>query len=151
MSLEQKVNEQITLAMKAKDEVSLRTLRAIKSAILLEKTAEGFSGEMNEAAELKLLQKLAKQRKDSLSIFEQQNREDLAQKEREEIAVIDKFLPAQMSAEDLRTAVKAIITQIGAASPADMGKVMGTASKQLAGQADGKAISEMVKLILSGN
>ena len=151
MSLEQKVNEQITLAMKAKDEVSLRTLRAIKSAILLEKTAEGFSGEMNEAAELKLLQKLAKQRKDSLGIFEQQNREDLAQKEREEIAVIDKFLPAQMSAEDLRAAVQAIITQVGAASPADMGKVMGTASKQLAGQADGKAISEMVKAILSGN
>jgi uncharacterized protein YqeY len=151
MSLEQKVNEQITLAMKAKDEVALRTLRAIKSAILLEKTAEGFSGEMNEAAELKLLQKLAKQRKDSLSIFEQQNREDLAQKEREEIAVIDKFLPAQMSAEDLRAAVQAIITEVGAASPADMGKVMGTASKQLAGQADGKAISEMVKAILSGN
>jgi uncharacterized protein YqeY len=151
MSLEQKVNEQITLAMKAKDEVSLRTLRAIKSAILLEKTAEGFSGEMNEAAELKLLQKLAKQRKDSLGIFEQQNREDLAQKEREEIAVIDKFLPAQMSAEDLRAAVQTIITQVGAASPADMGKVMGTASKQLAGQADGKAISEMVKAILSGN
>lgn len=151
MSLEQKVNEQITLAMKAKDEVSLRTLRAIKSAILLEKTAEGFSGEMNEAGELKLLQKLAKQRKDSLSIFEQQNREDLAQKEREEIAVIDKFLPAQMSSEDLRAAVQAIITQVGAASPADMGKVMGTASKQLAGQADGKAISEMVKTILSGN
>lgn len=151
MSLEQKVNEQITLAMKAKDEVSLRTLRAIKSAILLEKTAEGFSGEMNEAGELKLLQKLAKQRKDSLSIFEQQNREDLAQKEREEIAVIDKFLPAQMSSEDLRAAVQAIITQVGAASPADMGKVMGTASKQLAGQADGKAISEMVKAILSGN
>lgn len=151
MSLEQKVNEQITLAMKAKDDVALRTLRAIKSAILLEKTAEGFSGEMNEASELKLLQKLSKQRKDSLSIFEQQNREDLAQKEREEIAVIDKFLPAQMSSEDLRAAVQAIITQVGAASPADMGKVMGTASKQLAGQADGKAISEMVKAILSGN
>lgn len=151
MSLENNVNEQIKEAMKAKDEVALRTLRAIKSAILLEKTAEGFSGEMNEASELKLLQKLAKQRKDSLTIFEQQNREDLAAREREEIAVIEKFLPAQMSTEALRAEVQSIITQVGATSPADMGKVMGVASKQLAGKADGKAISEMVKTILSGN
>lgn len=151
MSLELKVNDQIKEAMKAKDEVTLRTLRAIKSAIIIEKTAEGFTGEMTDATEQKMLQKLAKQRRDSLSIFEQQKREDLASIEREELAVIEKFLPAQMSAEDLRTAIAAIVNQVGASSPADMGKVMGLASKQLAGQADGKVISETVKAILSGN
>ena len=138
MSLELKVNDQIKEAMKAKDEVTLRTLRAIKSAIIIEKTAEGFTGEMTDATEQKMLQKLAKQRRDSLSIFEQQKREDLASIEREELAVIEKFLPAQMSAEALRTAIAAIVNQVGASSPADMGKVMGVASKQLAGQADGK-------------
>lgn len=151
MSLEIKVNDQIKEAMKAKDEVALRTLRAIKSAIIIEKTSEGFSGEMTEATESKMLQKLAKQRRDSLTIFEQQNREDLAAKEREELAVIEKFLPAQMSADDLKAAILAIVAQVGASSAADMGKVMGVASKQLAGQADGKAISETVKAILSGN
>lgn len=150
MSLEIKVNEQIKEAMKAKDESTLRTLRAIKSAIIIEKTSEGFSGAMTADSELKMLQKLAKQRRDSLSIFEQQNREDLAAKEREELAVIEKFLPAQMSADDLKSAVQAIISEVGANSPADMGKVMGVASKKLAGQTDGKAISEMVKAILSG-
>lgn len=151
MSLEIKVNEQIKEAMKAKDEVALRTLRAIKSAIIIEKTSEGFSGEMTDATELKMLQKLAKQRRDSLTIFEQQNREDLAAKEREELAVIEKFLPAQMSAEELRAEISAIIAQVGATSAADMGKVMGVASKQLAGKADGKAISETVKAVLTGN
>ncbi len=151
MSLEIKVNEQIKEAMKAKDEVALRTLRAIKSAIIIEKTAEGFSGEMTDATELKMLQKLAKQRRDSLTIFEQQNREDLAAKEREELAVIEKFLPAQMSAEELKAEISAIIAQVGATSAADMGKVMGVASKQLAGKADGKAISETVKAVLTGN
>ncbi|MFA6150683.1 MAG: GatB/YqeY domain-containing protein [Chitinophagaceae bacterium] len=151
MSLEIKVNEQIKEAMKAKDEVALRTLRAIKSAIIIEKTSEGFSGEMTEATESKMLQKLAKQRRDSLTIFEQQNREDLAAKEREELAVIEKFLPAQMSAEELKAEISAIIAQVGATSAADMGKVMGVASKQLAGKADGKAISETVKAVLSGS
>lgn len=151
MSLEIKVNEQITEAMKAKDEVVLRTLRAIKSAIIIEKTSEGFSGEMTEATEQKMLQKLAKQRRDSLTIFEQQNREDLAAKEREELVIIEKFLPAQMTSEELKAAVQAIVAQVGATSPADMGKVMGVASKQLAGKADGKAVSEMVKQILAGN
>jgi hypothetical protein len=151
MSLEIKVNDQIKEAMKAKDEAALRTLRAIKSAIIIEKTSEGFSGEMNEASELKMLQKLAKQRRDSLNIFEQQNREDLAAKEREELNIIEKFLPAQMSADDLKNAIQQIIEQVGATSAADMGKVMGVASKQLAGKADGKLISEMVKSILSGN
>jgi hypothetical protein len=150
MSLEIKVNDQIKEAMKAKDEAALRTLRAIKSAIIIEKTSEGFSGEMNEASELKMLQKLAKQRRDSLNIFEQQNREDLAAKEREELNIIEKFLPAQMSADDLKNAIQQIIEQVGATSAADMGKVMGVASKQLAGKADGKLISEMVKSILSG-
>lgn len=104
---------------------------------------------MDAAGELKLLQKMAKQRRDSLDIFTQQNREDLAQKEREELAIIERFLPKQMSAEELQAELKAIIAQVGAASPADMGKVMGVASKQLAGKADGKLISEQVKLLLA--
>ncbi|MDI9319933.1 MAG: GatB/YqeY domain-containing protein [Phycisphaerales bacterium] len=149
MSLEIKVNEQIKEAMKAKEEATLRTLRAIKSAIIIEKTSEGFSGAMTPESELKMLQKLAKQRRDSLSIFEQQNREDLAAKEREELAVIEKFLPAQMSADDLKAAIEALVMEVGANSPADMGKVMGVASKKLSSQADGKAISEMVKTILT--
>lgn len=135
--------------MRAKDEAALRTLRAIKAAIIIEKTAEGASGEIDEATETKMLQKLAKQRRDSLDIFQKQNREDLASKEREELAIIEKFLPAQMSADELATAVKAIIEQVGAKTPADMGKVMGVASKQLAGKADGKAISETVKQLLA--
>ncbi|HYC29455.1 MAG TPA: GatB/YqeY domain-containing protein [Chitinophagaceae bacterium] len=149
MSLEQKVMEEMKTAMKAKDEAGLRTLRAIKAAILIEKTAEGGGNELNEASELKMLQKMAKQRRDSLDIFVQQNREDLAAKEREELAILERFLPKQMSAEELQTEVKAIIAQVGASSPADMGKVMGVASKQLAGKADGKAISETVKSLLS--
>lgn len=148
MALEQKVMEELKLAMRAKDEVALRTLRAIKSAILLEKTS-GSNKEITEADELKMLQKLAKQRKDSLEIFEQQNREDLAQKEREELEVIEKFLPKQMSAEELEASLKEVIAQVGASSPADMGKVMGAATKQLAGKADGKAISETVKRLLA--
>jgi uncharacterized protein len=151
MSLESKVMEQLKEAMKAKDEVALRTLRDIKAAILKEKTSEGFSGEITEAVEMKMLQKMVKQRKDSLDIFTQQNREDLASKERDELAVIERFLPAQMSAEELRIAVQAIVAETGATSAADMGKVMGAASKQLAGKADGKAISETVKAVLAGN
>lgn len=148
MALEQKVMDELKQAMRAKDEVALRTLRAIKSAILLEKTS-GSGKELTEADELKMLQKLAKQRKDSLDIYIQQNREDLAQKEREELEVIEKFLPKQMSAEELEAQLKDIIAQVGASSPADMGKVMGTATKQLAGKADGKAISETVKRLLA--
>jgi len=149
MALEDKVMEDLKNAMRAKDEAALRTLRAIKAAIIIEKTAEGASGVISEATETKMLQKLAKQRRDSLEIFEKQNREDLASKEREELAIIERFLPKQMSADELRVEVKAIIDQVGAKSPADMGKVMGVASKQLAGKADGKAISEMVKQILA--
>ena len=149
MSLEQKVMEEMKTAMKSKDEVALRTLRAIKAAILLEKTSGSGSDTITEADEMKMLQKMAKQRKDSLDIFRTQNREDLAKKEEEELAIIERFLPQQMSAEELQAEVKAIIAQVGASSPADMGKVMGVASKQLAGKADGKAISETVKQLLA--
>lgn len=135
-------------AMRAKDEAALRTLRAIKAAILIEKTS-GSGTEMTEADETKMLQKMAKQRRDSLDIFVQQNREDLAAKEREELAIIERFLPEQMGAEELQKIIKEIMTQVGASSPADMGKVMGVASKQLAGKADGKLISETVKQLLA--
>ena len=140
--------EEMKTAMKAKDEAGLRTLRAIKAAILLEKTS-GSGTEITEADELKMLQKMAKQRRDSLDIFKTQNRDDLAQKEEEELAIIGRFLPPQMSAGDLRTAVQDIISQTGASSPADMGKVMGAANKALAGKAEGKAIADMVKELLA--
>ena len=150
MNLEQKVMGELKTAMLAKDEKALRSLRAVKAAILLAKTSEGANGELKEEDEIKLLQKLVKQRKDSLEIFTQQNREDLAQKEKEEIEVIEKFLPKQLSAEELKTELKQIIAEVGASSPADMGKVMGAASKKFAGKADGKTISALVKELLSG-
>ena len=150
MSLEQKIMGELKTAMLAKDEKALRSLRAIKAAILLAKTSEGAGGELKEDDEIKLLQKLVKQRKDSLEIFQQQNRTDLAQKEQEEIEIIEKFLPKQLSADDLKSEVSAIISEVGASSPADMGKVMGAATKKLAGKADGKAISALVKELLSG-
>lgn len=148
MSLEAKIMESLKTAMKAKDEVALRTLRAIKAAIIIEKTAEGASGEIDEATEIKMLQKMAKQRKDSLQIFEQQQREDLASKEREELAIIEQFLPAQMSEEEVKQALQQIINTVGASSMADLGKVMGIASKELAGKADGKLIATLVKELL---
>ncbi len=149
MSLESKVMEEMKTAMRAKDEAALRTLRAIKAAILIEKTSAGASDQISEADEIKMLQKMAKQRKDSLEIFTQQNREDLAAKEREELAIIERFLPEQMSPAALEDAVKQIIAATGANTPADMGKVMGAATKTLAGKADGKAISETVKRLLA--
>jgi uncharacterized protein YqeY len=148
MSLEQKVMTDLKTAMLAKDEKGLRSLRAIKAAILLAKTSEGSNGELKEDDEVKLLQKLVKQRKDSLEIYEQQKRTDLATREKEEIEVIEKFLPKQMSAAELETEIRAIITETGASTPADMGKVMGAATKKLAGKADGKTISAMVKELL---
>lgn len=151
MSLEQKIMSELKTAMLAKDEKSLRSLRAIKAAILLAKTSEGAGGELKEDDEIKLLQKLVKQRKDSLEIYQQQNRSDLAQKEKEEIEVIEKFLPQQMSADELKGALSKIIAEVGATSPADMGKVMGVATKQFAGKADGKTISAAVKELLSKN
>jgi uncharacterized protein YqeY len=149
MSLEQKIMGELKTAMLAKDEKGLRSLRAIKAAILLAKTSEGAGGELKEDDEIKLLQKLVKQRKDSLEIYQQQSRADLAQKEIEEIEVIEKFLPKQLSAEELKAEVSAIINEVGASSPADMGKVMGAATKKLGGKADGKTISAIVKELLS--
>ena len=149
MSLEQKVMDQMKDAMKSKNEAALRSLRAIKAAILLAKTSEGSGGVLKEEDESKVLQKLIKQRKDSLEIFKQQNRTDLAQKEEEEIEIIGQFLPKQMSEDEIKKEVAAIIQQTGASSPADMGKVMGVATKQLAGKADGKTISGIVKELLN--
>ncbi|MEO6820711.1 MAG: GatB/YqeY domain-containing protein [Ginsengibacter sp.] len=148
MSLEEKVMGDLKDAMRSKSDGALRALRAIKSAIIIAKTAEGFSGQISESEELKMLQKLVKQRKDSLEIFEKQNREDLAVKEREEIQVIEKFLPEQMSEEKMKEIISRIIEETGAKSAADMGKVMGAANKELAGKADGKTISAVVKSLL---
>ena len=136
-------------AMKAKDEATLRSLRAIKAEIIKAKTEPGAGGEVSAEKELGLLQKMVKQRKDSLEIYQQQNRTDLAQKEEEEIRVIEKFLPKQLSPDELKEALQQIIAQTGASSPADMGKVMGVATKQLAGKADGKSISAAVKELLA--
>lgn len=149
MSLEQKIMTDLKTAMLAKDDAALRSLRAIKAAIIVAKTAEGAKGEISEDDEIKLLQKLVKSRKDSLEIFQQQNRPELAKKEEEEIVIIEKFLPKQMSADEIKEELTKIIAQVGAASPADMGKVMGVASKQLAGKADGKTISTLVKELLA--
>ncbi len=149
MSLEQKIMAEMKEAMKSKNESALRGLRAIKAEIIKAKTEPGAGGEIDEATELKFLQKMMKQRKDSLEIFEQQNREDLAIKERQEIEIIAKFLPQPLSAEELKTELQKIISETGAISAADMGKVMGVASKKLAGKADGKAISIAVKELLS--
>jgi uncharacterized protein YqeY len=148
MSLEITINADLKTAMLAKDEKSVRSLRAIKAAIILAKTAEGGDGTVPEAEELKLLQKLVKQRRDSIEIFQKQNRNDLADKELEEVAVIERYLPAQLSTEEIRNAVREIIGKTGATGPADMGKVMGAASKELAGKADGKAIAAIVKELL---
>ncbi len=149
MSLELKVMAELKEAMKAKDDAALRGLRAIKAEIIKAKTEPGAGGEISEEGELKLLQKIVKQRKDSLEIFRQQNREDLAIKEAEEIAIIEKFLPKQLTEAELKETIAPIIAQVGANSLADLGKVMGIASKQLAGKADGKAISAVVKELLS--
>ncbi len=149
MSLEQKIMERMKDAMKSKNEPVLRSLRAIKAEIIKAKTEPGAGGAVSEEVETKLLQKMVKQRRDSLEIFTQQSRPELAQKEQEEISVIEQFLPAQMDEAALRAELSSIIAEVGAASPADMGKVMGVASKKLAGRADGKAISAAVKELLS--
>ena len=149
MSLEEKVMADLKTAMLAKDEKSLRSLRAIKAALINLKTSESFGGQVKEEDEIKLLQKLVKQRKESLEIYEKQQRSDLAEKEKEEIDVIEKFLPKQMSHEELKEVIAGIVKQTGASSQADMGKVMGMANKQLAGKADGKTIAAIVKEILA--
>lgn len=148
MSLENKIVEDLKAAMKAKDKKRLRGIRAIKAAILLEKT-KGSDHTISEGDEIKILQKLVKQRKDSLAIYEEQGREDLAITEKEEIEVIEQYLPEQLSPEELAAQVKAIIEQVGATSMRDMGKVMGMATKAFAGKADGKSISAKVKELLS--
>ena len=149
MNLEQQVMDQMKEAMKAKDDAALRGLRAIKAEIIKAKTEPGAGGEITAEGELKLLQKIVKQRRDSLEIFTTQNRPDLAQKEQEEIAIIEKFLPKQLTADEITAALKTIIAEVGASSPADMGKVMGVATKQLAGKADGKVVSGLVKELLA--
>ncbi|MGB1240876.1 MAG: GatB/YqeY domain-containing protein [Chitinophagales bacterium] len=148
MSLEQLINNDIKTAMRAKDKGRLRALRAVKSQLLLAKTAEGGSDTMDKATEIKMLSKMIKQRKDSLEIYNQQDRADLAEKEEEEIKHIIEYLPKQLSTEDLTVAIQKIIADTGASSMRDMGKVMGMASKQFAGKADGKTISGIVKKLL---
>lgn len=147
MRLEDKIKEDLKTAMKAKDKKALRGIRAIKAAILLAKT-DGTEGELDEEKEIKLLQKLVKQRRDSIEIYEKEGREELAETEKEEIAIIEKYLPEQLSEEELKAEVKKIIEETGASSMKDMGKVMGQATKKLQGKADGKAISAAVKELL---
>ncbi|NOQ92372.1 MAG: GatB/YqeY domain-containing protein [Flavobacteriaceae bacterium] len=148
MSLQKQVMEQMKVAMKAKDKVALESLRALKSAFLLANTS-GSDVTLSEEGEIKIVQKLVKQRKDSATIFNEQNRSDLADPELAQAKILEQFLPAQMSEEELKAAIGEIVTQTGATSMKDMGKVMGMASKQFAGKADGKAISIVVKELLS--
>jgi uncharacterized protein len=147
MTFEDRINEALKEAMKAKDEATKRGLREIKAQILLAKT-DGSGAEINEEREIQILQKMAKQRRDSLSIYIEQDRNDLADKEREELAVIERFLPKQLDADELTVVLTALIAEVGATSPKDMGKVMGAATKQLAGKADGKLVAEIVKKLL---
>lgn len=150
MELEKKVMDMLKEAMKAKDEASLRTLRAIKGAILLAKT-EKNAGEMTPEREIQLVQKLAKQRKESFEIYQGQGMEDLATKEKEELEVLEKFLPKQLSEEEVRPVVQSIVDELGVSDIKEMGKVIGAANKQLAGQAEGALISRIVKEILTGD
>jgi uncharacterized protein YqeY len=148
MSLEEKIMEDLKVAMKAQDKASMRGLRAVKSALLLLKT-DGSGKEITPEREIQLLQKLVKQRRESIAIFEKENRTDLAEVEKEDVAVIEKYLPEALSNEDLEKFIQALILSSGATSVKDMGKVIGLASKELAGKADGRAISDMVKKCLA--
>ena len=148
MSLEEKINADLKTAMLAKDEVGLRGLRAIKSAILLAKTEKGSTGEITAEKEVQMLQKLVKQRRDSITEFEKANRQDLITKEKDEVAVIEKYLPAMMGEDEVREIIKKVIAETGASTQKEMGKVMGAASKQLAGKADNKLVAEIVKSLL---
>ena len=149
MSLEEKINDDIKEAMKARDQSRLEALRAIKSAILLAKTEKGAADFMSEATELKLLQRLIKQRKESAQIYKEQDRMDLYNQEQSEAEIIQEYLPEQMDENTLRENIQKIVTSLGASSIADMGKVMGVATKELAGKAEGKLIAEIVRSILS--
>ncbi len=147
MTLEEKINTDLKAAMLSKNEAALRGLRAVKSALLLAKTSGGTG--VSAEDEFKILQKLVKQRKESVEIFKQQNREDLAKGEAEEIEVIEKYLPQMMGEDEIKAGIQAIIVQVGAKGPGDLGKVMGTASKNFAGKADNKLVSQLVKDLLS--
>jgi uncharacterized protein YqeY len=146
MSLEEKINTDLKTAMLAKDEASLRSLRAIKQAILLAKTSGAAS--ISAEDEIRMLQKLVKQRKESVDIYKQQNRDDLAKSEIEEITVIEKYLPQQMGEDEIRKELQAIIAKAGTPGPGDMGKLMGMASKHFAGKADNKLVSQILKQLL---
>ena len=148
MSLKEKIDADIKVAMLAKEKDTLTALRAIKSAILLAETEKGAVEQLASDAEIKLLQKAAKQRKESAEVFASQNRPDLAEKELGELAIIERYLPKQLSEEELKSKLTEIITKLGVTSAAEMGKVMGVATKELAGTADGKAISATIKSIL---
>ncbi len=149
MELEKLINNDLKEAMKAKDKKKLEALRAIKAALLLEKTGKDVAdGEIPESVELKLLQKLVKQRKESALLYREQNRPELAEEEEYQVAIITKYLPEQMSEEEVKTLVEKIVAQTGASTMKDMGKVMGMATKQLAGKADNKVISNIVKSLL---
>jgi hypothetical protein len=151
MSLQEKVNADIIVAMKAKDEVTLRALRAVKSALLLAASEKGASadGKLSDEVAIKAFQKLAKQRKESLDIYVQNGRDELAQTEREEIEVLERYLPKQMSQEEIKEVLVKIVAQVGASSAAEVGKVMPVAMKELAGKADGKTIQAVLKCIVS--
>jgi len=149
MSLKQQIDGDIKKAMLSKNKEELEALRSIKSLILLAETEKGGSDDLSPEAEKKLLMKAAKQRKESAEIFEQQKRQDLADKELQQLEVINRYLPKQLSEEEIKTALRNVIEEVGAKGPQDMGKVMGAATKKLAGQADGKVISELVKKLLS--
>lgn len=148
MNLEQKIMPDLKAAMLAKDEAALRAIRAIKSAILLAKTSAAGK-ELSAEDEVKMLQKLVKQRQESIAIYQSQQRDDLARPELEEVEIISRYLPVMMSEDEIRAIVKAAITQTGASQPSEMGKVMGVVTKQLAGKADNKLVSAIVKELLS--
>ncbi|MFC7525909.1 GatB/YqeY domain-containing protein [Parapedobacter sp. GCM10030251] len=151
MALQEKIDQDIKAAMLAKDQARLRGLRAIKAALLLAKAEKGPTEALSEDTEVKVLQKLAKQRKESAEIYQQQNRDDLYQIEMEELAVIESFLPKQLSREEIESVVRQLISETGATGPKEMGKVMGLANQKLAGKADGKTISEIAKALLAGS
>lgn len=148
MALLDNIDQAIKQALLAKDQVNLRGLRAIKAALLLAKTEKGASENLDKDTEIKILQKLVKQRKESAEIYKQQNREDLLKIELEEVAVIESFLPKALSPEELEAAIKSIIEETGASSIKDLGKVMGLATQRLGGRADGKSISNLAKSLL---
>lgn len=149
MSLKQQIESDIKKAMLAREKDELKALRALKSLILLSETEKGSSGELSEDAENKMLMKAVKQRKDSAQIYKDQGRDDLFDIEMAEVAVIERYLPKQLSEEEVAEVVKGVIAQVGASGPQDMGKVMGAATKKLAGQSDGKTISGIVKQLLT--